>query len=209
MLERNTTMFTRLKMIAAAILISLTAMPFTVVAQDFDKGMAALMAKDYATALKEWMPLVEQGDAAAQNSLGFMYDNGKGVPQDFAEAVKWYRLAAEQGFAKAQYNLGEMYDNGEGVPQDDVEAVKWYRLAAQQGDAEAQNTLGLMYGNGYGVVQDFALAYMWLNVAAANENDNGSKNRDIVAVKMTPAEISKAQTMAKDCMANDYKNCGD
>ena len=39
----------------------------------------------------------EQGDADSQYILGFMYNNGQGVPQDHAEAVKWFRLAAEQG----------------------------------------------------------------------------------------------------------------
>ena len=101
-----------------------------------------------------------------------------------------------------------MYDNGEGVPQDDTEAVKWYRLAAQQVDAEAQNTLGLMFGNGYGVVQDFALAHMWYNIAAANGDDKASKNRDITAAKMTAENIEKAQTMARECLASDYNNCG-
>ena len=57
----------------------------------------------------------EQGDAAAQFSLGFMYHEGKGVLKDDAEAVRWYRLAAEQGIAAAQFNLGLMYSEGEGV----------------------------------------------------------------------------------------------
>ena len=46
---------------------------------------------DLATALREWRPLAEQGDAKAQYNLGVMYDNGKGVTQDYKEAVKWYR----------------------------------------------------------------------------------------------------------------------
>ena len=58
----------------------------------------------------------EQGDADAQSTLGFMYENGRGVPQDDAEAVRWYRLAAEQGNSLAQNNLGFMYGNGRGVP---------------------------------------------------------------------------------------------
>ena len=77
-----------------------------VVAQDFQKGFAAYNAGDYATALKEWRPLAEQGNADAQNNLGAMYDNGNGVLQNYTEAVKWYRLAAEQGYAGAQINLG-------------------------------------------------------------------------------------------------------
>ena len=79
---------------------------------DFQKGLAAAKSGDFATALREWTPLAEQGDALAQSSLGFMYHKGKGVPQNFETAVKWYRLAAKQGNAYAQYNLGLMYRNG-------------------------------------------------------------------------------------------------
>ena len=68
--------------------------------------------------------------------IGWMYDNGEGVPEDDAEAVRWYRLAAD--VADAQHNLGWMYANGEGVAEDDAEAVRWYRLAADQGLADAQ-----------------------------------------------------------------------
>ena len=32
-------------------------------AQDFDKGLAAAQSGDFATALKEWRPLAEQGVA--------------------------------------------------------------------------------------------------------------------------------------------------
>ena len=72
---------------------------------DFQKGLTAAENGDYATALREWMPLAEQGDAAAQYNLGWMYANGLGVPQDDQAAVKWYRLAAEQGEAYAQDRL--------------------------------------------------------------------------------------------------------
>ncbi len=84
---------------------------------DFKAGFDAYSGNDYATALKEWKPLAEQGDADAQFSLGAMYDSGKGVKQDYAEAVKWYQLAAKQGHSDAQFNLGAMYDNGQGVAQ--------------------------------------------------------------------------------------------
>ena len=63
----------------------------------FDEGVAAYDRGDYATALEEWLPIAEQGHAAAQKHLGTMYEFGQGVSQDYAEAVKWYRLAAEQG----------------------------------------------------------------------------------------------------------------
>ena len=128
---------------------------------DFQKGLAAAQRGDFATALREWTPLAEQGDATAQNNLGVMYDKGEGVPQDDKTAVKWWTLAAEQGYASAQYNLGVMYANGEGVPQDDKTAVKWWTLAAEQGYASAQYNLGVMYANGEGVPQDDKTAVKW------------------------------------------------
>ncbi len=39
---------------------------------DFDKGLTAYQNGDYVTALNEWRPLAEQGDADAQFSLGWM-----------------------------------------------------------------------------------------------------------------------------------------
>jgi hypothetical protein len=69
---------------------------------------------DYATALREFKPLAEQGDVSAQYNLGQMYRDGEGVPENAEIAMKWYRLAAEQGLADSQYNLGVMYRDGQG-----------------------------------------------------------------------------------------------
>ena len=88
-------------------------------------------------ALKELHP-----NAIAQFNLGYMYDQGEGVPQDYKLAVEWYRIAAEQGEARAQSNLGYMYDQGKGVPQDYKLAVEWHRKAAEQGNAMGVVLLG-------------------------------------------------------------------
>lgn len=40
-------------------------LPMSAFAQDFAKGLAAAQAGDFATALQEWKPLAEQGDADA------------------------------------------------------------------------------------------------------------------------------------------------
>ena len=50
----------------------------------------------------------DQGDAAAQYSLGNRYYRGEGVGQDHAEAARWYRLAADQGNSSAQENLSRL-----------------------------------------------------------------------------------------------------
>ncbi len=169
----------------------------------FREGMIAYFSGDYATALQEFKPLAEQGNAKAQAALGIMYLAGQGVPQDYAEAVKWYRKAAEQGLAGAQHNLGLMYAQGQGVPQDYAEAVKWYRKAAEQGVAYAQGSLGKMYANGQGVPQDYVQAHMWYSLAASrlppgSDRDTVVENRDIVAAKMTPEQIAEAQRLARE-----------
>ncbi len=185
--------------LAVALLIALATPAWA----DFQAGVDAYLRGDYSTALLEFKPLAEQGDSLAQDSLGFMYSKGQGVPQDYAEAVKWYRKAAEQGEAPAQHGLGDMYSKGQGVPQDYAEAVKWYRKAAEQGAARAQNDLGFMYHKGRGVTQDYVQAHNWYNLAASRlppgkDRDLAVKNRDIVAEKMTPAQIAEAQRLARE-----------
>ena len=69
---------------------------------DFDDGVEAYNRGDYATALQEFRPLAEQGDAKAQFNLSFMYDKDNSFPQNDAEAVNWHSKAAEQGFAIAK-----------------------------------------------------------------------------------------------------------
>ena len=68
------------------ILFSLTSN--VVWSADFQKGLTAYYSGDYATALSEWKPLAEQGDATAQFFLGLMYYEGEVVPQNYETAVK-------------------------------------------------------------------------------------------------------------------------
>ncbi len=111
---------------------------------DYQAAGDAYNRGDYDTALKEWRPLAEQGDADAQFNLGVMYDQGLGVPQDYQEAVRWYRRAAEQGNTGAQNNLGFMYGNAQGVPKDYVLAHMWLNLVAAKGLKDAGELCDLL-----------------------------------------------------------------
>ena len=167
----------------------------------YERGLG--VTQDYAEAVGWYRKAAEQGYARAQLNLGLMYSRGRGVPQDYAEAVGWDRKAADQGYAKAQYNLGFMYRKGRGVAQDYAEAVKWYRKAAEQGVAEAQYNLGFMYRKGLGVAKDYVRAYAWYDLATSSFPpgkgfDGAVKYRDIVAEKMTPAQISEAEKLARE-----------
>ena len=121
--------------LALATVLALASTPL--VAQDFQKGLSAFKAGDFATALQEWKPLAEAGDASSQYNLGYMYSLGEGVLQDYKEAARMYRLAAEQGFPMAQNSMGMVYEYGIGVLSDNVMAHMWYNIASANGQDKA------------------------------------------------------------------------
>lgn len=79
----------------------------------------------------------EQGHAGAEYNLGYLYREGKGVPQDNAEALSWFRKAADHGSADAQYALGVIYADGTGVPADNEAAASWFDAACRNGSRKA------------------------------------------------------------------------
>jgi TPR repeat protein len=147
---------------AAIVLVSAFAAPAA--AGTFEDAVDAHARGDYAKALRLIRPLANDGDAAAQFTLGLMYVTGHGVQQDDAAAALWFRKAAEQGLA--QSNLGVLYRDGRGVTRDFTEASMWFRKAADQGDAVGEYLLGYQYANGIGVALDYSEAMIWFRKAA-------------------------------------------
>jgi len=72
----------RVRMIAVLI-FSFHISGTVVFADPLVDGQATYNRGDYATALKLLRPLARQGNANAENNLGWMYDQGHGVTQDF------------------------------------------------------------------------------------------------------------------------------
>ena len=123
------------------------------------------------------------------------------IRDDYDTAYRELLPLAQQGNAVAQLALGWMYREGHGAPQDYKEAMKWYRLVAEQGEADAQFNLGVMYVKGRGVPQDYVQAHLWYTLAAAQGHENAIKNRDIIANKMSPAQLAQAQQLAREWTA--------
>ena len=63
------------------------------------------------------------------------------------------------------------------------------------------------YAFGIGVLKDYVYAHMWGNIAAANRNESGGELRDEFERKMTPADISAAQKLAREYVKKKYKGC--
>jgi S1-C subfamily serine protease len=153
---------------------------------DYQDGKDAYNRGDYATALRVFKSLAEQGDGEGQNGLGVLYQWGKGVPQNHQTAVKWYRLSAEQGYAKTQNNLGFMYAKGQGVIQDDVYAHMWYNIAASQGYKDASGNRD--------IIAERMTRSQLAKAQQLARNFVPKKNNPVVITKKKPKPLPKSGT---------------
>ena len=134
-----------------------------------DEGVAAYERGDYKTAMREFRPLAEQGDAAAQIELGRIYRN---VQKDYVEAARRFYKAATQKFEyadiyleKALITLTELgLDAFAG--KDFASALRLLQPAAEMGSAEAPTFLGIIHYDGLGVLQNYQEAKKWFLMGA-------------------------------------------
>lgn len=97
------------------------------IAGPFDDGITAYDQGQFAKAFQLWLPLAQQGNAAAQLNVAALYEKGSGVAQDGVEAARWYREAAKQGDLDAQLKIAALYEEGTGVSKDLDAARRWYQ----------------------------------------------------------------------------------
>ena len=62
-----------------------------------------------------------------------------------------------------------------------------------------------MYMRRLGVPKDYVRAHMWWSLSAAQGHKKASKNLGIVAKRMTPAQLAKAQKLAREWRAKHPK----
>jgi TPR repeat protein len=78
-----------------------------------------------------------EGSSVAMGYLGWMHEEGVGVPIDVAQAVYWYEKAARAGELHFAQKLGWMYLAGQGLAADRSMAEKWFRYAMDRDHAPA------------------------------------------------------------------------
>ena len=78
--------------------------------------------------------------SVAFNNVGYLYDNGLGVPEDFAQAMSWYRKAADQNYAVAQTNIGSFDEHGRGSRRTIAQAAEWLSQGRRPGQCAARTT---------------------------------------------------------------------
>ena len=121
---------------------------------------------DYALAAGYYEAGMELNDPESFSFLGYMYQQGQGVPQSDSRAAELYRRAADlgDGYGMAQY--GWLLREGRGVPVDEFAARRYYQMALDEGYEGAYDDMGHMLHRGLGgpVDLDEALRYYILAI---------------------------------------------
>jgi uncharacterized protein len=113
------------------------------------------------------------------------------MTQNDTEAVMWFRKAQTKATPSPSFYSGTN-------PQDYSEAMIWFQRAAVQGHPVAKLYLGVMYAEGRGVPRDYVRAHMWFSLSAAQGEQRAVKTLEMTERRVTPAQISEAQKLARD-----------
>ncbi len=165
---------------------------------------------DLAQAANWYKKSADLGYKEAQYALAVMIFNKEIETLDYTQAIKWYQAAATQGHLKSQENLGILFYRGDAIEQDINSSIYWFQLAANQNSSEAQQYLAYIYSNG-AVPEDLVKAGMWMTLSAENPDTRHLNKRKnllkFLTSKMSAAQITQAQELAKKCVAQEYKDC--
>lgn len=162
---------------------------------DFKEGGEAYKRGDYETAVKEFLPLANNGDHRAMYALGSMYAAGHGVERDLGEAFRWFQEAARYGRPDAEYKIGLMYHQGLGVERNYKRALNWYSKAAKKGYGSAHYQIGVMYLAGNGVERDLVKARAWSLLAAELGEKRASTTLSVTGNSLSDEQKKQAESM--------------
>jgi len=136
-----------------------------------EKAHEAYNKEDFSTAFELYTQLAKEGDADAQTSLGFMYQNAQGCEKDDKKAVEFYTKAAEAKHPYALFNLAVLYMNGLcGLECDQFKAHELHMQAAIREVPAAMYEVALMLEQGLGCTQNYSEAAFWYEEGAKRGN---------------------------------------
>lgn len=165
---------------------------------DTAAGITAFERGDYAAAAIEFQSAVRRDEPVAQNMLGIMYAEGRGVARNDKLAADLFSKAQVMGSLEAAGNLGRMYAEGRGVPQDNQIALKLFHEAAQGGYQPAMLRLAEVYENGLlGVTVNPEQANAWRARVGGTPAGRLDLRQLPVASKAQPAAPSSSRVLAK------------
>ncbi len=96
---------------------------------------------------------------------------------------------------------------GAGVRAGALENTSLGASISNEAIASASIGFGLRYLYGSGVERNHVRALMWFKLALAAEQPDAAKYHDLVALRMTPLQIARAQAFAEICADSNYTEC--
>lgn len=101
--------------------------------------IAAYNPVDYNYAFGYFEQQAKHGNPVAEDNLGKMYADGRGVDDSPEQSVAWFGKAAAQHNADAELNLGVACLYGRGTPQNTTEACQLFSSAKHDGSPYAKD----------------------------------------------------------------------
>ena len=122
---------------------------------------------NYKIAFELYTKLADNGNADAQTSLAFMYQNEQGCKSDENKILELYTKASEAKQPYALFNLAILYANGIGkIEHNQFKAHDLYLEAATLEVVPAMYEIALMLELGLGCTQNFSEAAFWYEEGA-------------------------------------------
>ncbi len=133
---------------------------------DYQTGLNAYKAKDYATAMREWLVEAERGHPGAMKDLSYLYELGLGTPQNADKAIEWLTQAipAFEADARNPAYMTDYRNTAANFAREIPKIIEGIRLRAQakQQSGKAQTSNQNYSGNEAGVravkEKEYALA---------------------------------------------------
>jgi TPR repeat protein len=162
---------------------------------------------DYAQAMTLFQKAAAQNNAEAEADIGWLYEDGLGVPKDAAQAFQWFTKGANGGNAYGQDQLGFCYETGFGTPKDAAQAIAWYTKAAPQGNDDAMTRLGIALQEGRGVPKDLRQSFTYFLSAAYDNYGWAQYNvaRCYIMGIFVPKDLTQAQRWCLLSVKNGYR----
>lgn len=170
-------------------------------AYNYDNGLGIKNEKNESNqkiALHYYKLAAAQNNATALCNLGFMAQEGRGMPQNTPNlqmAAECYRKAALLNDTIGLYNYAVILQNGIGVEKNIVEAAKFYKIAADKGSSDAQSNYALLISSpppNCGLQKDLDTAKRYAKMAADQGNPTG---QCIYAQLMLIVDKNKAEAI--------------
>lgn len=138
------------------------------IAQYYEFGIG--MFKNQEKAIENYKLAADKGVLNAMIKMGFIYRDGRGVPQNIGKAVEYLEMAAlknhEQGEdaefqLKMALFLPQLYTAIAGNEQNGEKSLSWIKKAAELNHLDSQLRLADAYFYGKDTMQDYAEAMRW------------------------------------------------